>query len=691
MNNLFRGNHLKPICWLAGLLMAAILSTTEVSAMVFETYDSEGMPVYIDAEVKKNPDRFIDSMKAYLKQGNLDGIGFLGKILVKARPENTDVRAMYSMYLVSKGELEKAGDELDKADAFKQKSQFALYARAMILQREKKYDSAIKVCKQSIAMDKRHPYPRNILGRIYFDRGQYQQALDSFKKAVELEPDFLPGYTNLGAVSFILGDHGQSIGYFQRAIQINPAAYRSYYGLALVYENVGNNALAVAALGRSLELNPGDPAAIQKLGEVQLKAGKYTEALETGRQMQERGLNGAFEILGDAALHLGDTQKAISYLEKAPAENPAADYLLGYCFMIEGQYEKALDRMESAQEKNNLHFGSYAAGAALKLYLGKPIDLEKDLNNQWDKSLGKLLSVLTGNYFAANGHWAEAVKNWQSAEGLIRGFSIAGLDENIFAKELKKEELRYLNLGILYYFKNLQKNALSEFEKALNLNKDSIWANYWAAQVYLKKGDRDKALKFMENAVNKAPTFFNALYTIGELNFLKQKTETAAQYYKRALGIKKDAGILIKLGLIYENTGEYKKAERQYETVTRLFPNLFIGYNQLAWLYAKRGVELEKALKLSAKADELQPGNASINDTIGWIYFQKKEYNNALKHLEKADNIGPNNPTILYHLGAVYHAKGERKSARETLKKALEISSKFEDSDAVHKLLKELE
>lgn len=687
MGNDFFAKGFRWACSLGVLCIVIILMVTDLLALPIKTFDTDGMPVNIEENLTKDPDRFIHDMKIDLMRGDVDSIGFLAKRLVKIRPDDSDVRAMYSIFLASKDDVTRAEQELERAERGRKETQYVLYAKAMILRLEKKYNSAINVCKKAIAMDKIHPYPWNILGRIYFDLEEYNQALASFQKAIELVPNFLPAYANLGAVSFLMGNRAKSISYFQKAIKLNPRAYSAHYGLAMVYDSVGNNALAIQELERSLQLNSNNPSALQKLGELQLKAGRYEDAMTTGQEIKNRGLKGAYEILGDAALHMGDTKEAIRYLEKAPADSLAADYVLGFCFMVEGQHKKALERMESVLRKNRHHFGAYVARTALKFYVGERIIPEIDLKNEWDESLNKLLSFTAGSFYASNENWAKAYKSWQSTEGLIRGFSLEGINTDTLAKGLKKGELKYLNLGILYYFKNLYADALSEFEKALKTNQDSILANYWAAQVCLKKGDRVKAVQFLEASTKKAPCFFASLYAIGELNFLMGKQQLATQYYQRALSVKKDAGVLIKLGLIFENSKEYQRAAKQYEEVTRLYPDLFVGYNQLAWLYAKRGVELEKAMALAQKADELQPGNASILDTIGWIYFHKKEYEKAVANTRKANGIRPNSPTILYHLGAIYYAMGNRSLAKENLEKALSISTDFKEAKEARKLL----
>ena len=191
------------VCWTGMLFLSVILfSPSDLFAVAFKTFGSKGQPVHIEDEVEKYPDLYIEKMKTDLKYGNLAGVGFLCRILINVRPENSEVRAMYSLYLASKGDIDAAKEELKKTAASRRVSPYSLYARAMIHHREKRYNEAIKICRQAISMDKSHPYPRNLEGQVYVDLGEYKRAYASFKKAVELLPDFSPGYNNIGVISF---------------------------------------------------------------------------------------------------------------------------------------------------------------------------------------------------------------------------------------------------------------------------------------------------------------------------------------------------------------------------------------------------------------------------------------------------------------------------------------------------------
>jgi tetratricopeptide (TPR) repeat protein len=430
--------------WLLIFCIINILTVTDLLAVSIQTIDKDGIPSYSTEQIKRDPDRFIENMKTDLRYGNLDSIGFLAERLIEVKSDVPDVRALYSIFLSSKEDVEKARQELKKATESRKESQYSLYAKAMILRLEKQYSAAIKACKKAITMDKSHPYPWNILGRIYFDRQEYKKAIASFQKAVELSANFMPAYVNLGAVSFLMGDRTQSINHFQKAIKLNPNSYSAHYGLAVVYESEGKIFLALEEFKKSLELNPGNPTALQKLGELQLKAEKYKDALSTGEKMAKQGVEGAYEILGDAALHLGDKKEAIRYLEKAPVNSYTADYLRGFCFMAEGNHKDALKYMENVLQKNKEHFGAYAARIALKFYLGQRIDPEKALSKKWGETLDKLLYFMAGSVYAADENWSDAMKNWIAAENLIGGFSVQGIDIDTLAKGVKKDEFRHL-------------------------------------------------------------------------------------------------------------------------------------------------------------------------------------------------------------------------------------------------------
>lgn len=670
------------------ILCITFVTTEKICATAVSTFDSAGTPISIEEEIKKAPEEYIREMGTYLRQGKLDTIGYLSKNFSRSPENDPRAPALFSIYFASRGDVEAAKKHLKNARAAGE-SPYSLYAQAMILRLEKKYQQAENICKKAISMDQSHPYPWNVLGRIQYDTGSTKKAYASFQKAVELQPDFLPGHINLGASAFTLGENQASIKHFKQALQIDHQAAKAHFGLGIVYAEAGRAGQAAEQFERTLELDSNNRSALQKLGHAQIQAHLYEKALKTGKKMEEQDIPDAPLILANAALHTGEPQNAVSHLEASSLEQPKARTLLGFSYMVQNQYQKSLACMEQALQTDPDDFGAFLARAALKLILGREIEMDTDLKNGWGEALDKAVYFSRGCVLASKNEWTAAAENWENAESLIPGFSASGLDAQTLEEGMAAKEAPHLNLGALYYYKNLFDPAFHQFSKALKKNEDSVFANYWAAQIMLKRNERDKAIAYLESSLNKAPRFFSALYATAELQLLAGNAEKSAGYYRRAAEVKKDPGVLLKLGLFHEDADQISKAADYYQQLIDQAPQFYVGYNQLAWLYAKRGIKLEKALDLAHKAISLRPGNASVLDTLGWIHYNKKEYDKALDYLKQSKRVNPKNPTVIYHLGLTYHALGEKSKARRLLKNALKINDQFEGAEKAKKILDE--
>ena len=69
------------------------------------------------------------------------------------------------------------------------------------------------------------------LGNVYKERGQLQEALDNYRHAVRLKPDFIDGYINLAAALVAAGDMEGAVQAYVSALQYNPVSSKilSYF------------------------------------------------------------------------------------------------------------------------------------------------------------------------------------------------------------------------------------------------------------------------------------------------------------------------------------------------------------------------------------------------------------------------------------------------------------------------------
>ena len=122
-------------------------------------------------------------------------------------------------------------------------------------------------------------------------------------------------------------------------------------------------------------------------------------------------------------------------------------------------------------------------------------------------------------------------------------------------------------------------------------------------------------------------------------------------------------------------------------------PNLWIAANDLAYLLSEHGTskkDLEKALKLAGQAQKLRPEDASVMDTMGWVYYKQGDANRAADLIARALSKNPENPAIMYHLGMTYYKLGRMAEAKEQLKKATETKEDFIGKDEAKKTLEKM-
>lgn len=65
------------------------------------------------------------------------------------------------------------------------------------------------------------------LGNVYKERGQLALALENYRHAVRLKPDFIDGYINLAAALVADRDMEQAVQAYVTALQYNPV--RNYF------------------------------------------------------------------------------------------------------------------------------------------------------------------------------------------------------------------------------------------------------------------------------------------------------------------------------------------------------------------------------------------------------------------------------------------------------------------------------
>jgi len=99
----------------------------------------------------------------------------------------------------------------------------------------------------------------NNLGDVYARNGDLVKALEEFKLATQINPNYADAYHNMANTYQQMGQNDEAMKYYQIAAEINPKLWQSYQNMASIYFDAGDYEAAYANIKKALEINPADP------------------------------------------------------------------------------------------------------------------------------------------------------------------------------------------------------------------------------------------------------------------------------------------------------------------------------------------------------------------------------------------------------------------------------------------------
>jgi tetratricopeptide (TPR) repeat protein len=208
------------------------------------------------------------------------------------------------------------------------------------------------------------------------------------------------------------------------------------------------------------------------------------------------------------------------------------------------------------------------------------------------------------------------------------------------------------------------------------------------AQVYAAQRDAAKSEETLKRVIQLSPTELTAYAMLGRVYIAQNRLEDARKQFEDIFAKEPKAlGAATMIGMIYEMQGRKSEAKRQYEKVVQLDANAGVASNNLAWMYAEDGGNLDLALQLAQTAKSKMPDRPEVSDTLGWVYYKKDLATLAVPALREAVEKDPQNPQYQYHLGLAYAKTGDRRKAKEALQRALTIKNDFSGAEEAKKVL----
>lgn len=296
----------------------------------------------------------------------------------------------------------------------------------------------------------------------------------------------------------------------------------------------------------------------------------------------------------------------------------------------------------------------------------------------------------------------------------------------------------HLVLAGLYLGAKQYDQATAEYQKASTLNPSDIRGYIGLQTVKLAQGKTDQALQGMQELVTKNPQSIPYLFelanfqataaaTTGHANpdRAKQLIQQAENNYKQVLkSDPKSTDSWLRLGILQRELGEFdaalasfrqagalapqsvppilnqamlidamgkkKEATELYNKVLGMDPQNALALNNLAFINAETGSNLDQAMTYAERAKQQAPDSPDISDTLGYVYYQKNLNAAALSIFKQVVAQAPQNPTFRLHLAMALSKEGDKGAAREEAQKALKAATLPKQQDQIRSFLSQI-
>jgi tetratricopeptide (TPR) repeat protein len=202
----------------------------------------------------------------------------------------------------------------------------------------------------------------------------------------------------------------------------------------------------------------------------------------------------------------------------------------------------------------------------------------------------------------------------------------------------------------------------------------------------LERSDRtDEAIREIERIGRDYPDSSLPDIELGDLLRGKHRFTEAIVAYDRVIERTRkhspnDWMLFYSRGIAYERTGQWTRAETDFNHALTLSPDQPSVLNYLGYAWADMGRNLDRAREMIQRAAARRPNDGAITDSLGWVMFRQGNAVEAAKLLERAVGLEPEDPTITEHLGDAYWATGRKIEAQYQWRRALTLNPTPEDA-----------
>jgi tetratricopeptide (TPR) repeat protein len=216
-------------------------------------------------------------------------------------------------------------------------------------------DEAIVHFQKAVAINPDYAEACYNLGNALLQKGSVDEAMVHFQKAVEIDPGYAKAHNNLGITLLQKGSVDEAIVHFQKALEIEPDHAEAHYNLGNILLQKGSVDEAIVHYQKALGIKPDYTEAHNNLGSALNSQERFNEAIIHYQKALEikPGYVEAHFNLGNALLRKGSVDEAIAHYQKVLEIKP--DYAeahnnLGSALNSQGRFNEAMVHFQKALE-----------------------------------------------------------------------------------------------------------------------------------------------------------------------------------------------------------------------------------------------------------------------------------------------------------------------------------------------------
>ena len=478
--------------------------------------------------------------------------------------------------------------------------------------------------KKSIRLD---PFPPltsfHWLGRAYFMTGQYDEAILTFKKAVDANPNYLPARAFLAACYSSLDRKAEAAAEATEVLRINPKFCLESYAKTLPYKNKADtdrliDALRKAGLPEKPPLPLPDKPSIAVLPFVNMSDDPKQEFFSDG--MTEEIITALAKVP-----HLFVVARNSTFAYKGKSVNvQKVSEELGVRYVMEGSVRKAGDRLRITAQLIDALTGHHKWAERYDRDL-------KDIFALQDEITMKVLLALEvklteGEQARLYGKGTDNLDAYLKVlQGREHKYRLTK-EDNAVARQMFEEAIALdLEYAMAYRFlagthmmdvwfrssKSPQQSlerAIELVQKAIALDDSLAGAYGLLGQLYTMKRQHEKAIAEAERAVALDPNSADAHAFLGQSLHYAGRHEEATALLKKAIRLNPipPNWYLLFLGHSYRAMGRCEEAIAQYKEALHRRPNNLFAYTGLAATYSLSDRE-EEARVAAGEVLRIQP------------------------------------------------------------------------------------